>query len=324
MPFANERSFSAWRESYHHLNVWQVVGLAALGRSVKIPRYGCRLHRLVQHRMNIYILIAKILLVAFFLLMFVRNNKLAWGVGLLTVTTAILLDTLLSTFSRDEILTQLGFFFYVIVGALIAGAAFWLLGVLVPGVRLGGTADGDAPAVASVKRFDMVEKRQSNSANLDTAFDRQMLQGQMRDRLSPDELLDVVFDLDWSENDVVSFGQDNDQLINRMIDRAEEQSQIGDLTLAVERVLTPIPKEHLPRLEKLSHDSPPTIIRHYLLAHHDQAGLEIRASRLGIDWEALGGDNKNTKTRNLLLYLKRRSRLPEFIDLLKTEEDSSS
>ena len=80
--------------------------------------------------MNLYILIAKIVLVAFFLLMFLRSNRLVWGVGLLTVTTAILLDTLLSTFSQEEILAQLGFFFYVIVGGLVAGAAIWLWGLL--------------------------------------------------------------------------------------------------------------------------------------------------------------------------------------------------
>jgi hypothetical protein len=87
----------------------------------------------------------------------------------------------------------------------------------------------------------------------------------------------------------------------------------------VERVLTPIPKEKLPRLEKLSADSPPTIIRHYLLAYYDLADLENLASKAGIDWELLGGDNKKSKARNLLLHLKRRSRLPELINLLKAE-----
>jgi hypothetical protein len=78
----------------------------------------------------------------------------------------------------------------------------------------------------------------------------------------------------------------------------------------------------LPRLEKLSAASPPTIIRHYLLAYYDRAGLEDLSSKLGIDWEGLGGDNKNAKTRNLLLHLSRRNRLPEFIDLLRAEGGS--
>lgn len=274
--------------------------------------------------MNLPILIAKIVLVAFFLLMFLRNNRLTWGVGLLTVTTAILLDTLLSTFSRQEMLSQLGFFFYVIVGALIAGAAFWLWGILAFGIRESKADDERTSGVATVQRFDVMESPQAKPAGVETAFDRQMLQRQMYERLSPDELLDVVFDLGWAENEVISFAQNNRQLVDRMIDRAEKLGQIGDLTLAVERVLTPIPRENLPRLEKLNADSPPTIIRHYILAYYDQAGLEDLASKLRVDWEALGGDNKKTKTRNLLLHLGRRSRLPEFINLIKAEGGPSS
>jgi hypothetical protein len=273
--------------------------------------------------MSLFILIAKIVLVAFFLLMFLRNNKLSWGVGLLTVTTAILLDTLLSTFSRDEMLTQLGFFFYVIVGALAAGAAFWLWAILAPRLPALGTSAGATSEVATVQRFDVLESPKTKPATVETAFDRQMLQSQMRERLSPDELLDVVFDLGWSENEVTSFAQDNYQLIERMIDRAVKGEQIGELTLAVERILTPIPRENLPRLEKLNAASPPTIIRHYLLAYYDQAGLAELASKLRIDWEELSGDNKRTKTRNLLLHVSRRNRLPEFIDLLKAEGGSS-
>jgi hypothetical protein len=269
--------------------------------------------------MNPVILIAKILVVAFFLLMFLRNNKLAWGVGLLTVTTAILLDTLLSTFSREEILTQLGFFFYVIVGGLIAGAAFWLWGILLFRLKASSASDARKDDVATGQRLDLLEPPRTKPAGVETALDRQMLQRQMRERLGPDELLDVLFDLGWPENEVMSFAQDNHQLIDRMIDHAERQGQAGELALAVERILTPIPKENLPRLEKLNAASPPTIIRHYLLAYYDRASLEDLASKMGLDWEGLGGDSKNSKTRNLLLHLSRRNQLPQFIDLLKAE-----
>jgi hypothetical protein len=272
--------------------------------------------------MSLSILIAKILLVAFFLVMFLRNSKLTWGVGLLTVTTAILLDTLLSTFSRDEILTQLGFFYYFLVGILVTGAALWLWGALAPGVRASIARDEPEQPVANLPRFGPLEMPEAKPTALDTAFDRQMLHRQMRDRIAPDELLDVVFDMGWSENEVVLFGQNNNQMIDRMIDRAMQMNQIGDLTLAVERVLTPIPRENLPRLEKLNEASPPTIVRHYLLAYFDWASLEALASRLGIDWEALGGNNKKTKTRNLLLHLQRRGRLPEFVELLRAEGES--
>ncbi len=84
--------------------------------------------------MSQFFLIAKIVVVAFFLIMFLRGNKLIWGIGLLTVTSAILLDTFLSTFGRDEILDTLGFFFFVIGGMLFAGAAIWLWAVLRPRV----------------------------------------------------------------------------------------------------------------------------------------------------------------------------------------------
>jgi hypothetical protein len=269
--------------------------------------------------MNLYILIAKIVLVAFFLLMFLRSNKLVWGIGLLTVTTAILLDTLLSTFSRDEILTQLGFFFYVIVGGLVAGAALWLWGLMGPRVRDSGSESPADSQAKSVNRFAVTEPSEVKHSSVDTAFDRQMLFDQLHDRLGPDDLLDVIFDLGWVENDVVAFGQDNNQLLVTMIDLAEQRGQTGDLALAVERILTPIPSENLPRLEKLTEDSPPTILRHYLLATCDLAELEELATQLELDWELLGGDNKKSKTRNLLLFLSRRNRIPELIDLLQAQ-----
>ena len=46
------------------------------------------------------LVILKLLVVLFFLIMFIRRPRVAWGIGLLTVTTAVLLDTLLGTFNR--------------------------------------------------------------------------------------------------------------------------------------------------------------------------------------------------------------------------------
>ena len=82
--------------------------------------------------MSLLILITKSILVAFFLVMFLRSAKPVWGIGLLTVTSAILLDTFLGTFGRDEMLEELGFFYYVIAGALFAGATVWLWVMLRP------------------------------------------------------------------------------------------------------------------------------------------------------------------------------------------------
>ncbi|NIT55544.1 MAG: hypothetical protein GWN00_04710, partial [Aliifodinibius sp.] len=73
--------------------------------------------------MSTLILIIKIALVIFFLVMFLRGNKLVWGIGLLTVTSAVLLDTFLGTFNREQMMEELGFFFYVLSGSIFAGAA---------------------------------------------------------------------------------------------------------------------------------------------------------------------------------------------------------
>lgn len=55
------------------------------------------------------LVILKLLVVLFFLIMFIRRPSAVWGIGLLTVTTAALLDTLLGTFNREEMLAELGF-----------------------------------------------------------------------------------------------------------------------------------------------------------------------------------------------------------------------
>ena len=82
--------------------------------------------------MNMLILIAKVAIVLFFLFMFLRSDKLVWGIGLLTVTSAILLDTLLSTFGWEEIVATLGFFFFVFAGVIFSGAAIWFWLVVRP------------------------------------------------------------------------------------------------------------------------------------------------------------------------------------------------
>ena len=76
------------------------------------------------------LLLLKLLVVLAFLVMFIRRPTIAWGIGLLTVTTAVLLDTILGTFGREQTQEDLGFFFYIITGALFGGGAFWLWSVL--------------------------------------------------------------------------------------------------------------------------------------------------------------------------------------------------
>ncbi len=268
--------------------------------------------------MSMLFLIVKVFIVLFFLIMFLRSDKLVWGIGLITVTTAILLDAFLSTFGEGEMLEELGFFFYIIAGALFAGGAIWLWTFLRPKI----SEATSTPASQSLKNAPGVERSPQgypNKENIDTAFDRQMLFDQIRYRLSPDDLLDLIFDLGWAENDVLVYQQDTNQLIVRIIDLAEERGQSGDLALAVERILTPIPAENLPRAEKLSDSSPQTVLRHYLLANYSLENLQQIAADLDVDWEIIAGDNKKTKVRNLLQYLYRRNRVPELIAWLKSE-----
>jgi len=80
--------------------------------------------------MSILLLILKVTVVVFFLIVFLRTIRITWAIGLLTVTSAILLDTFFGTFGREEMIAELGFFYYVIAGVLFAGASFWLWGLI--------------------------------------------------------------------------------------------------------------------------------------------------------------------------------------------------
>ena len=48
----------------------------------------------------------------------------------------------------------------------------------------------------------------------------------------------------------------------------------------------------------------------------------ILAEELGVEWESIAGDSKKSKVRNLLLYLYRRNRVDELIDLMQASEDT--
>lgn len=265
-------------------------------------------------------LILKLLVVVIFLVMFLRRPSVVWGVGLLTVTTAVLLDTFLGTFNREQMLAELGFFFYVISGALLGGTAIWLWGVLRPmfGEPAPAATAIQLPVPPASPRTYTPVKVEANSGQDNAAFDRQMLYNEIRQRLGRDDILDLMFDLGLNESDVMTLHQDINQLIVNIMDLAAERGQTAALALAVERILTPIPPENLPRLEKIDSNSPPTVLRHYLLAHYNLAQLDKITADLGIDTEQLGIANKKEKVRNLLLYLYRRNRIDELIELLQT------
>lgn len=264
------------------------------------------------------LIILKLLVVLLFLIQFIRRPTVAWGIGLLTVTTAALLDALLGTFNREELLAELGFFFYVISGALLAGAAAWLWGVVRPWLPGGPTVAqpvGATPTIAAAVVTPPPPDHVDDFAQ--TGYDRQMLFEEVRRRFSPADLRDLMFDLGINELDVTTVGQSMDELIVRVMDTADRDGKASTVALAVERILTPPPPEHLPRLEKLSADSPPTVLRHYLLAHYSVEQLQQIAADLGVDWEQLAAGDKKDKTRDLLLYLYRRNRIDDLLAHLR-------
>ncbi len=303
--------------------------------------------------------ILKLLVVLVFLIIFIRRPNVVWGIGLLTVTTAALLDTLLGTFNREELLADLGFFFYVISGVLLAGAAAWFWGVVQP--LMGRSQGYAAPAVAQPTSpaasqpapvagaavptahpaaTDAPASPPSRSRTADmppapppklppplppdhvddfaeAGYDRQMLYDEILQRFGPDDVRDLIFDLDLNEMEVTTVGQSMDDLVVRVMDAADRNGMASTVALAVERILTPPRPENLPRLEKLSVDSPRTVLRHYLLANHDIDSLEAMAHTMDVDWDQLEGTDKKAKTRSFLLYLYRRNRLDAFLEHLR-------
>lgn len=253
----------------------------------------------------------KLFVVVVFLVMFLRRPSVTWGVGLVTVTSAVLLDTFLGTFNRQEMEAQLGFFYFVIGGALFGGAAVWLWGLLQP-------LTGAQPGVTTVPRrtttaTSAVPLPPPPADSGDSTFDRQLVYEEIRTRFGREDVLDLMFDLGINENEVMVLNGNMNDVILNVMDTAESRGQAGTLALAVERILTPPPPEHLPRLEKISADSPPTVLRQYLLAHYTLAELRRAAEQLGIDWEQLAGESKKGKVRSLLLYLYRHSRIEALI-----------
>ncbi|MBP9501709.1 MAG: hypothetical protein KBF17_06050 [Candidatus Promineofilum sp.] len=281
------------------------------------------------------LVILKLLVVLIFLVMFIRRPSVVWGIGLLTVTTAVLLDTLLGTFNREELLADLGFFFYVISGVLLAGAATWFWGVVRP-LLPGGTllpAGQLAPATPVAHSANVPPASKSPSTltpkvppplppgHVDdyeqAGYDRQMLFEEIRGRFSREDLSDLMFDLEVNELDVTTAGQTTDELIIRIMDTADRDGKASIVGLAVERILTPPPPKHLPRLAKLTEESPHTVIRHYLLAHYNAEQLEELATRLNVDWEQLEGTDKKARTRAFLSYLYRRGRISDLLAAMR-------
>jgi hypothetical protein len=151
----------------------------------------------------------------------------------------------------------------------------------------------------------------------EAGYDRQMLYEEILQRFGPDDVRDLIFDLDLNEMEVTTVGQTMDDLVVRVMDAADRDGKASTVALAVERVLTPPQPENLPRLEKLSADSPRTVIRHYLLANYDVERLAEMARAMEVDWDQLEGTDKKPKVRSFLLYLYRRNRVGSLLDYMR-------
>lgn len=261
----------------------------------------------------------KLIVVVIFLIMFIRRPSVVWGIGLLTVTTAVLLDTLLDTFDRQALETQLGFFYFVVAGALFGGAALWLWGLLAPLVRRTSVPQG-VPFTAPGPAAGITAQPHSEAPTPDTegsGFDVSLIRQEIHDRFGREDVLDLLFDLQIPENEVMPVNQNLDILVDNILAYAQQHGEMGALALAVERILTPLPLEHLPRSEKITPQSPPTILRQYLLAHYTLDELAATAASLGIDWEQLAAGAKREKARSLLQYLYRRNRIAEIVEVIQ-------
>jgi len=265
-----------------------------------------------------WFLILKFLAIIFFLIMFLRRPSVAWGIGLLTVTSAVLLDTLLGTFDAEALRAEFGFFYFIVAGMLFAGAALWLWGILLPllNPRPYALTGDNGPQEIVLPGNPSTSSAGATGSGF---VDRRMIYEEIKGRFDQEDILDLIFDLEINENDVTTLDRDTNQLIVNMLNVAEAQDKCDELSLAVERILTPPPADHLPRLERLNADSPPTILRHYLLANYSLSELEQLANSLQVDWEQLDQGAKREKTRSLLQYLYRRNRIPELISLMQEE-----
>lgn len=268
--------------------------------------------------MDLFFLIAKIVTVAFFLVMFLRNDKVVWGVGLLTVTSAILLDTFLGTFGREEMIQQLGFFFYILAGALFAGATFWLWGVLRPYTKSKPTdhvqdesleTDSSAP-VEIISTVEPVEDELEE-------VEYPALFKSVRDKFDSDQVADLSFDMGYFAELESPSSKDKDELLLLTVDKATNEDRTDELKLAIKRIETPLPPEHLPRLEKIQLNSPPTVLRQYMVSTFSSSDLEQFSTDLGFNWASLQEETLNAQARGLLLFAEDSSRKSDLIELLR-------
>lgn len=272
------------------------------------------------------ILIFKLVVVLLFLIQFLRRPSLPWGVGLLTVTSALLLDTIFGTFDAEYLQAELGFFLYVIIGFLLGGAAYWLLGLLWPTIKkerqpaaetaVHGASPAAAPAEAQ-PGFGQV------TADNGTLYDLQLMYADISTQFNTEDSLDLIFDLNIPDQVISNVNGSQALIAADIVGYAEQNNQAAQLALAVERILNPPAAETLPRLAKITPDSPRPILRYYLLAHLDIDELQETAVALNINWDQLNGQNKRSKTRYLLNAVYQQDQVQALLTYLQANQTAA-
>ncbi len=251
--------------------------------------------------------ILRLTIVIIFLVFFLLRGTKGWGVGLLSVSAMVVLDALRSR----GLLTDLDFFGWAIGGVIAAGLFYWFNSLL------------QSNKSAASSTHAQMDEYVATTAGDTGGFDRQLLFEQIRDNLGPDDVLDLIFDLDINENEVVNPGQGMPSVIMRVLDVAEHEGKLQQVAMSVERILTPVAPDHLPRAERLSAETPPHLLRQYLIANYDLAELAQLSAAIGVDWEEMGSEGKKTRVRRLLLYLQRRNRLDQLIALIRQPSEQT-
>jgi hypothetical protein len=240
------------------------------------------------------------------------------------VTSAILLDAFLNTFGREEMIQQFGFFYYVLAGALFAGATLWLWGVLRTHTKpVTQEPESTGPTMALPTGVDPqpAEGSEDRSQEFVPYSD---LHVTIHDNFSEDDILDLEFDMGYAEYSNPISSQNREELTLSIIETAERDHQIEELRLAIERVQSPLAADHLPRIEKISADSPRTVLRQYMLAYCTMTDIDLIVGSLSIDSDSVPGETTKARVRNLLLFVESNDRVEELIELMQHRSSETS
>ena len=214
-----------------------------------------------------FLLFIELVIITFFFIMFYRRSNLVWAVGLLTASTAVLLNVALTIFGNDVTLDSLGLWGQILGGLAFGGAAFWLWGLLQPNMSIDNSTspsaftslaskNGLGAGAVDAASEQLLSKRAAGMRNDSSEYDRHLLFDQIKKNLGPEDILDLLFDLEFAENEVIAPTKDMNQTIINIMDMANENELMGDLALAVVRILTAVPPDHFPRLSRITVESP--------------------------------------------------------------------